>query len=200
MARIYMYSVACLLIYLVRPGSSLFSWHPTLMTIGAMFIFYEAIILFDLKKGLLEGTTRQTKINIHGLLQFIGTVILFTGFTSVAMHKFNLNKPHFASLHSALGAAAGATVGWQCLGGIVTRFSWLSPVPVKYLKLGHTIFGTLSYFFICLTFIVGIFTDYMAERTTPFIQIILITLPMIAFATGFTRFINKVLQNFLKPK
>uniref|UniRef100_T1JFL3 ascorbate ferrireductase (transmembrane) n=1 Tax=Strigamia maritima TaxID=126957 RepID=T1JFL3_STRMM len=199
--RLYMLAVIGFLIYITDPGSSLFSWHPTFMTIGSMIILYEGVLIMVPNRGLLiNGTSQNTKRNTHSILQIIGFLLIFTGFTSVAMAKERAKIPHFNSLHSLFGGIAGVLLGFQIAAGLATRFQRLSPIPPKYLKFGHIVLGLLQYSACCLALMAGMHTDYITARTTPFIRTVLTVLPMIAFGTSFTTIINKFLEIFLKPK
>uniref|UniRef100_T1IL02 ascorbate ferrireductase (transmembrane) n=1 Tax=Strigamia maritima TaxID=126957 RepID=T1IL02_STRMM len=184
-----------------RPSlEALFSWHPTVMTFVCMLMIYEGIGLFSPKNGLLDGKSHETKRNTHSFVNLLGAYGIFWGFTIVTMAKFQHNITHFASLHSTLGACAGGFTLFQGLGGLATRFQKLSPVTPKNMKFGHALCGVFQYLFTCLAFITGISTDYMTIKTTPLIQIILISLPMIAFGTSSPRLLNRLLSMVLKPK
>uniref|UniRef100_T1IH96 ascorbate ferrireductase (transmembrane) n=1 Tax=Strigamia maritima TaxID=126957 RepID=T1IH96_STRMM len=141
--------------------------------LDCMLMIYEGIGLFSPKNGLLDGKSNETKRNTHSFL--LGAYGIFWGFTIVTVAKFQHNITHFASLHSTLGACAGGFTLFQGLGGLATRFQKLSPVTPKNMKFGHALCGVFQYLFTCLAFITGIGTDYMTIRTTPLIQIILIS-------------------------
>ena len=43
-----------LMLYTAVPGSDLFSWHPTLMTIGFSLLMAQAIVIFSPESSLLQ--------------------------------------------------------------------------------------------------------------------------------------------------
>jgi len=194
-----MLALCGLLFYFVEPGSSLFSWHPTLMTVGAMLVCYEGNLLLAPKKGLLEGSKRATQKNVHGFLQFSGAILMFLGFLSCAMHKNAVNKPHFATPHAIAGGVAGILTCCQLIGGVAVKFQ-LGPVSPKYMKFGHTGAALAQYLLICMAYMGGIFSNYMTARTTPFVQIVLLFLPILAYGTSLAHVLNRFLQIIIKPK
>uniref|UniRef100_T1IL03 ascorbate ferrireductase (transmembrane) n=1 Tax=Strigamia maritima TaxID=126957 RepID=T1IL03_STRMM len=167
----------------------------------SMIILYEGVlIMVPNRRLLINGTSQNTKRNTHSILQITGFLLIFTGFTSVAMAKERAKIPHFKSLHSLFGGIAGVLLGFQVAAGLATRFQRLSPISPKYLKFGHIVLGLLQYSACCLALMAGMHTDYITARTTPFIRTVLTVLPMIAFGTSFTTIIKKFLEIFLKPK
>lgn len=47
------------ILYLASPGSDLFSWHPTCMTIAFMLLLLQAIVLFSPESSLFPTTPKQ---------------------------------------------------------------------------------------------------------------------------------------------
>ena len=47
------------ILYLSNPGSDLFSWHPTCMTIAFMLLLLQAIVLFSPESSLFPTTPKQ---------------------------------------------------------------------------------------------------------------------------------------------
>ena len=58
------------IVYLSSPGSDLFSWHPTCMTVAFMLLLLQAIVLFSPESSLFPTTPKQVK-TIQHLLEAI---------------------------------------------------------------------------------------------------------------------------------
>ena len=57
--------LTALMVYTAVPGSDLFSWHPTLMTISFCLLMSQAIAIFSPESSLLQSSERKDKVQLH---------------------------------------------------------------------------------------------------------------------------------------
>ena len=53
------------IVYLSSPGSDLFSWHPTCMSVAFMLLLLQAIVLFSPESSLFPTTPKQVLLFIQ---------------------------------------------------------------------------------------------------------------------------------------
>ena len=58
-------AVTAFMLYTAVPGSDLFSWHPTLMTISFCLLMSQAIAIFSPESSLLHSSERKDKVQLH---------------------------------------------------------------------------------------------------------------------------------------
>ena len=56
------------LIYTAGPGTDLFSWHPTCMTVCFILLMLQAIVLFSPESSLVPGTQRSVSLALSSAL------------------------------------------------------------------------------------------------------------------------------------
>ncbi|XP_063400033.1 transmembrane reductase CYB561D2-like [Mytilus trossulus] len=161
------------MIYSAVPGSSLFSWHPTLMTIAMMFLMFEAIMLFNQQSSLFLSWSRLIRGTIHGVMMFFGVVCAAGGFTAIYLNKDRNNKPHFQTWHSWFGVGTLCYLILQTIGGIGLKYYNIFRLPAKLvdMKLYHATSGLLAFTGISITVYLALFSDWfssVADGTTWF--------------------------------
>eukprot|EP00041_Stephanoeca_diplocostata_P015634 m.299194 g.299194 ORF g.299194 m.299194 type:complete len:220 (-) comp20105_c0_seq1:2293-2952(-) len=95
-------SFALVIIATSRPGSSLFSWHPTLMALGFLFLIPTGILLYT--PHALASPKNRTAV--HWGVMFSAGICAVLGFAAIYMNKIRLGKDHFTTLHGKTGLAA----------------------------------------------------------------------------------------------
>lgn len=130
-------------IYTAWPGSSLFSWHPTLMTLGFGFFMLQAVLVFSPNSSLLKNVRdRRVKVTWHWVLNFIGLICVVFGFISIFYNKVLNGKPHFTTWHGCIGLAAIIYGILQAVGGIFAKYTPKGMKPVD-MKIYHATSATL---------------------------------------------------------
>ncbi|KAL6112089.1 cyb561d2 [Pungitius sinensis] len=100
---------------LSRPGTSWFSWHPFLMTLGFSFLMTEAILLFSPHGSPLKALPHKTKARAHWTLQCLCVSCAALGLAAIAYNKHLNGKAHFTSWHGLLGLLAVCAAALQSL-------------------------------------------------------------------------------------
>lgn len=103
---------------LSRPGSSLFSWHPFLMTLAFSFFMTEAILLFSPHGSPIKRFSHKTKGRVHWILQCLCVSFAVLGLAAIFYNKHLNDKPHFTSWHGFLGLLTVCVVGLQSLAAV----------------------------------------------------------------------------------
>lgn len=132
--------------YLARPGSSLFSWHPFLMTLAYTGFMTEAMYTFS-KSGLASGQPHSTKVTTHWALLAAVATVHGLGWAAIYFTKEANNKPHLTSWHGCLGCLASILLWVQLSGGIFAKYPKLiaNVLPLRTLRSWHSLSGFFVY-------------------------------------------------------
>ncbi|XP_063071695.1 transmembrane reductase CYB561D2 [Engraulis encrasicolus] len=131
---------------LARPGSSLFSWHPFLMTLAFSFFMTEAVLLFSPHASLLRKLPHKTKGRVHWVLQCLCVTTAALGLGAICYNKHLNGKPHFTSWHGLLGLVTVVIVGLQSLAALPLIYIKIAKGwSLAKLKRYHAVTGLLTY-------------------------------------------------------
>ncbi|XP_055314607.1 transmembrane reductase CYB561D2-like [Sitodiplosis mosellana] len=178
MRAIGLFVVATVCYISVHNGTSLFTWHPCLMSVGFILLMSEAIVAFSSKSFIATNLKYNDRLNLHGLLQFSAATLIGIAFYSIYTHKNNNNYDHFASRHGNLGFTTCIMVGGTTVGGIAARYSGLFKKSIKpaYLKIIHSTFGVMTYIMAIFTFCLGLDSEWFRSQSNDQVVSVLIYL------------------------
>ena len=166
-------------------GIVLFSWHPSLMSIGvrmqSFFIVYKLKInlyfkyLILMAQGILamadynfvtKSLTYQKRVTVHWVLQVIALVFITIGQTTIYIRKAGQGKSHFTTLHGIIGLITYLLTVAASLGGVFTLYSFqlrafMKPITIKII---HSLVGILTYLMGVATIGTGIFSKSWVRR------------------------------------
>lgn len=154
------------IIYIAWPGSSLFSWHPTLMAIAMGVLMFEAITVFSPSSSLIASWQRSTKANIHGFMMTASLFSAIAGFIIIYYNKEINNKDHFTSWHGTMGLATVVWVCVQCVGGALLKYNWLISsfkIRLADMKLYHATSGLCAFTLVSVTLVMALFSDWFTN-------------------------------------
>ncbi|CAL1609340.1 unnamed protein product [Knipowitschia caucasica] len=150
-------SFTVFLLFLSRPGSSLFSWHPFLMTLAFSFCMTEAILLFSLHGSPIRRFAHKTKGRIHWALQVLCVTCAAVGLAVIFYNKHLNDKPHFTSWHGVLGLITVCVVGVQSLAAVPLIYpSMAKGWSLAKLKRYHAASGLVTYLLGCGSLLLGL--------------------------------------------
>ncbi|XP_070559595.1 transmembrane reductase CYB561D2-like [Ptychodera flava] len=157
-----------IIIYHAWPGSSLFSWHPTLMCVSFAFLMAEAILFFSPESTLLPKAMRKTKVKYHWINMVTAIACAVAGLVIIFINKNIHGKSHFTSWHGILGLI---TVIYSCLqstGGTLLLYPKVVSGMVKLadLKLYHATSGLLLFTLACTTLILGLYSNWFVSQVS----------------------------------
>ncbi|XP_055686612.1 transmembrane reductase CYB561D2-like [Lutzomyia longipalpis] len=143
-------------------GAFLFSWHPTLMTVGYAIFMTEAILSFSENNLLARNRNFKWRVKYHWILQAIGGASVAAGFIIILTNKFINEKSHFQTNHAIVGLVTIIVTALVAAGGIWTKYSYdlreyLRPV---YAKLIHAALGGAVYILAVTALILGMNSDF----------------------------------------
>ncbi|XP_059144618.1 transmembrane reductase CYB561D2-like [Physella acuta] len=157
-----------IIIYSATPGSSLFSWHPTLMSIGCTLLMVEGIVIFSKSSSLFPQKNRSWKASFHYLLMASGVSCVVAGLVVIYINKEQSGKSHFKTWHGLLGII---TVGYTCAqsaGGALAKYykyvGDIIKIKLTDLKLYHATSGLLAYLLVTTTMILALQTNWAASN------------------------------------
>lgn len=165
---------------LSRPGSSLFSWHPFLMTLGFSFLMTEAVLLFNPYSSPVRKLKHKTKGRLHWVLQCLCACCATVGLCAIVYNK-NLNdKPHFTSWHGLIGVITVAVVGLQSLGGLALLYPKLAKGwSLAKLKRYHATSGLLTYLLGSVSLFLGLCSLWFSSSVSGYVWYLSVLCPVL---------------------
>ncbi|CAH3141667.1 unnamed protein product [Porites lobata] len=184
MVHIVAVGLPLLVIWFAQPGTSLFSWHPTLMTLSFGFLMFEAILMFSPQSSLILSFPRATKIKFHWILQTAAVIFALGGFAAIYINKNMHNKPHFQSWHGLFGFCTVILICLQSLQGVAVLYpKWplARKMKPRQLKQLHAVCGSLVFLVACATLGLGFYSNWFTKNVHVYVQFCSV-LSCIAFA------------------
>ncbi|KAK2862076.1 hypothetical protein Q5P01_001609 [Channa striata] len=140
-----------------RPGSSLFSWHPFLMTLAFSFFMTEAILLFSPHGSLIKRFSHKTKGRVHWILQGLCASSAVLGLSAISYNKYVNDKAHFSSWHGLLGLLTLCVVGLQSVAALPLVYHSLAKGwSLAKLKRYHAASGLVTYLLGSVSLLLGL--------------------------------------------
>lgn len=186
-------------------GTTLMSWHPSLMSIGVshnhnwfqspisfdltsifplqfLLLMTEAILTFSSNSYLARNMKHVERMTVHGALQFAAIACFTIAFVSVYNHKIHINRVHFETWHAILGLTTCILVLGTAVGGILARYSFIISRIVRpvYMKIIHSSFGVVTYLLAMTVICLGFDTKWFRGRINESLISLLITLAAIS--------------------
>ncbi|XP_028177343.1 cytochrome b561 domain-containing protein 2 [Ostrinia furnacalis] len=163
---------------------TLFSFHPTLMTLGWIFLMTTAVNAITPGDLATEWMPIRLRSARHWVLQAIGGIIITIGFLVILIHKIKIDKPHFTSLHGKFGLASLIFMMATMLGGIGALYSlklkyYLAPI---YTKVLHASIGLVTFTLGIVTICLGLFSDWwmkVGDNISKYVALCLVLLVML---------------------
>ncbi|KAL3852034.1 hypothetical protein ACJMK2_015723 [Sinanodonta woodiana] len=151
-AHIVTITLTAFIVFTAEPGSSLFSWHPTLMAITFLFLTFEAVLVIDSDHSPLVGSSRSTQILFHQIINISSFASAMCGFVAIYYHKDISGYDHFKTWHGTMGVITLVIHFLQIIGGTITKYRYPYVQKLLNLKLNgldlkifHSSFGLLLY-------------------------------------------------------
>ncbi|CAF3864905.1 unnamed protein product [Adineta steineri] len=102
--------------YVYNWDTNPFSYHPLMMTLGLLFCYGNAILLYR----TLKSTPKLIAKILHASLLIVSLVLAIVGFVAIVRSK-NLRKaPHFMTFHSWLGLTTLILFALQWICGFIS--------------------------------------------------------------------------------
>ncbi|KAM3968183.1 transmembrane reductase CYB561D2-like [Aphomia sociella] len=152
--------------YSFADGISLFSFHPTLMSIGWLLIMTSAINAITPGDLATEWMPIRLRSARHWVLQVFGGIIITIGFVVIICNKIGNNSAHFTSYHGKFGLASYICMLVTMLGGIGALYSlklkqYLPPI---YTKLLHASIGLVTFCLGITSISLGLFSGWGSKK------------------------------------
>ncbi len=153
------------MMWLAVPGSDLFSWHPTCMSVAFMLLLLQAIVVFSPESSLFPASTRADKVQLHWILHAFGLVSAAFGFFAVYLNKEVNGRSHFTSWHGTFGLAAVCGAVGAAFGGLAAKFSFLRNfVKSSRVKMAHATGGMLVFLLAMTAVALAAYTNWFRNR------------------------------------
>lgn len=157
------------IVVLARPGSSLFSWHPFLMTLAFLFFMTEAILLFSPHGSPVRKLAHKTKGRIHWVLQCLCVTCAAAGLVVIVYNKDLNGKPHLTSWHGLFGLITMCVVGLQSLAAVPLIYHSLAKGwSLAKLKRYHAASGLVTYLFGSGTLLLGLCSAWFTAAVSDY--------------------------------
>ncbi|XP_041347752.1 cytochrome b561 domain-containing protein 2-like [Gigantopelta aegis] len=159
------------IVYTAQPGSSLFSWHPTLMSIAFLCLLFEGILVFSPQSSLVSSLSRKAKLTAHWLFQVSALTFAVSGFLVIWYNKHLNNSNHFTTWHGLCGVVTVGYLFVQIMGGILGKYPQILnifriKVRLADLKIVHATSGLLAYLLVSITFMLAMFSTWFTSNIT----------------------------------
>nr|XP_026491805.1 cytochrome b561 domain-containing protein 2-like [Vanessa tameamea] len=145
-----------------KNGVSLFSFHPTLMSLGWLIFMTSAVNAVTPGDLATEWMPIRLRSARHWVLQLVAVLFVLIAFFVILSNKIINDKEHFKSLHGKFGLASFIFMVCTSLGGLGALYSlklkeYLAPI---YTKLVHASFGLITFCLGTITIILGTFSAW----------------------------------------
>ncbi|KAJ8372821.1 hypothetical protein AAFF_G00276760 [Aldrovandia affinis] len=181
-AHVVALGLTILMSLLSRPGTSLFSWHPVLMSIAFCLCMTEAVLLFSAEGSPFCFKSKKGRVRLHWLLQGLVVGGGAVGVAFMVASKRVSERPHMASWHSVLGAGTLALTALQAAGGLcllAPPAPLRGPLPPPRLRLYHATAGLVAYLLAVATVTLAMFTDWFQATVKGPAWYALVLLPLL---------------------
>ncbi|KAG7493872.1 cytochrome b561 domain-containing protein 1 [Solea senegalensis] len=164
---------------LSRPGTSLFSWHPLLMSVAYCLCLTEGILLFSAEGSPFCFKSRKCKIRLHWFCQALVLIASASGFGFMVASKNVSEIPHLVTWHSLLGVCTLAATVLQAACGVCLNFPKLLRLPssLPKLKLYHATCGLVVYLLSTVTVVSAMFSDWFQATVKGVVWWVFLLLP-----------------------
>ncbi|XP_061473850.1 transmembrane reductase CYB561D2 [Rhineura floridana] len=150
-----------------RPGSSLFSWHPFLMSLAFSFLMTEALLAFSPESSLLRSFSRKARVRFHWALQLLSLTSAVLGLAIISYYKYLKGKDHFVTWHGLTGLLTVLYASMQCMGGLALLYPKLMKNwTLTKLKLYHATSGLIGYILGCASLMLGMCSLWFTVSVT----------------------------------
>lgn len=189
MIHFFVVAFATLVIYLAEPGSDLFSWHPTLMAVGCILLMMEAILVFSSTNSVIWRASRAQKVTFHWIVMSLFAVCTTIGFVIIVYNKYLEDKYHFVTWHAKFGLGTFIYMLLQLTFGTFVKFPKLMPwISAANCKFMHAMSGTVVFILTCVTICLAMYSNWMAKKVTPPVQLCLSFIPIAMSTTTIIQF------------
>lgn len=156
------------MIYTAAPGSSLFSWHPTLMVFGFAFFMLQGILVFSPHSSFLAKASRQTKVRAHWVCMCMAVIYLIGGMLAILINKERNNAEHLTTVHGKIGALTSLYTILQCLAGVFLLYPAYAPngITLKQMKAWHATSGLALFALVCVSLFMGMNSTWFTNNVT----------------------------------
>ncbi|KAM9133364.1 transmembrane reductase CYB561D2 isoform 1-T2 [Pangshura tecta] len=152
---------------LARPGSSLFSWHPFLMSLAFSFLMTEALLIFSPESSLLRSFSRKAKVRFHWALQLLALLCALLGLAIISYNKYLNSKAHFVTWHGLTGLLTVLYASMQCIGGVALLYPKLMKNwTLAKLKVYHATSGLVGYLLGCASLMLAMCSLWFTTTVT----------------------------------
>lgn len=159
------------MLYLSSPGSDLFSWHPTCMTVAFGLLITQAIIIFSPESSLTPNSSKSDKVQLHWILNVFGILAVVGGFSAIYLNKEINGRKHFVSWHGTFGLATTVGIFLAAIGGLAAKYSsslrkYLKPISVK---LYHATGAMMVFILAMVTMCLACYSNWFKNRVDGFL-------------------------------
>ncbi|KAM4021704.1 transmembrane reductase CYB561D2 [Anomaloglossus baeobatrachus] len=166
--------------YVSQLGTSLFSWHPFLMSLAFSFFMTEAILVFSPDSSLLHSFSRKARVRAHWVLQLLSIFCATLGLGIIYYNKIVHGKPHFSTWHGLVGLLTVLWAMGQNAGGITLLYPKLvQRWTLSTRKLYHATSGLLGYLLGCTSLFLGMCSLWFSAHVTGTLWYICALCPLI---------------------
>ncbi|CAH1783263.1 unnamed protein product [Owenia fusiformis] len=153
--------------YTAWPGSSLFSWHPTLMTIAFALLMCQAVMVFS-PYSIFKAADRKSKTQWHWIVMIAAMVTSGGGLATIVYNKYRNGASHFTTWHGLIGLITMIYMCCQSSGGTLLLYHNLVKkfVKLKDMKMYHATSGLFMYMLASASLVLGMYSSWFQAVVT----------------------------------
>lgn len=163
-----------------------FALHPLCMSIAFSLIAPQAVHLFSNRNGFMRHASPSRRVEAHRYLIILTLAAASLGFLGIFVHKTRLDKRHFLTWHSWLGAATLLVFLGQGVGGSLLYYRFLAR---RFASL-HAVGALLSFSLAVGALLLACWSNWARATFTPPLLVALLLLP----ATNLTELLQQLMQ------
>lgn len=156
-----------------------------------------AILTMADNNFITQSLNYQSRVTVHWILQTSALILITIAQTCIYLHKNNIGKDHYQTVHSLFGLTTYLITLVSAIGGIFTKYSFKLRNIMKptITKIVHSFAGLLVYVLAMITISLGIhqlFTHPSDSWANPIVYILLAFTTLYVTLKSFILFSSRI--------
>ncbi|RXG52033.1 cytochrome b561 domain-containing protein 1 [Armadillidium vulgare] len=163
------------IIYISRPGTSLFSLHPFCMALAYGLLMTESVLAFT---NLSLWKSKSQRFYFHWLLNVSAAIFATFGLFFIYWNKNRKGLDHYVTYHGNWGFICVIYTVTQVFAGLFLKYPSRIPkfIPYKLLKKIHSFSGVVAYFLAVVSLSLGFMSTWFQNNSHTNIEYLFIIL------------------------
>ncbi|XP_062560368.1 transmembrane reductase CYB561D2-like isoform X2 [Armigeres subalbatus] len=177
LANFLMFAIAGFITYhCFNKATVLFSWHPSLMSIGYFILMSQAVLTLSGANLLTYRKHQKTRVFVHWILQALAGILITIASVCIFLNKVRMGKAHYQTVHAIVGLITVILTLLSIAGGIFTKYGYQLRHLVRPInsKIMHGIAGVVTYIMGSVTIGLGVYSAWFQEDNDGHVRLALL--------------------------